>query len=109
MTTFSTIPQPPTRRFMGNVGLLDQELPIRSFNLLAQQYGEIYKFSLPDGRFNLHVNNHALVHQCSDDKRFQKTLSSPLYEVRNLAGDGLFTAKNDEPNWAIAREFSLFL
>ena len=43
----------------------------------------------------------------SDDKRFQKTIAAPLFEVRNLAKDGLFTAYGTEPNWAIARKCAI--
>ena len=41
MTT--PIPQPPTIPFLGNVGALDMDLPVRSYRLMAQQYGEIYQ------------------------------------------------------------------
>jgi cytochrome P450/NADPH-cytochrome P450 reductase len=43
------IPQPPTIPFLGNVKDIDGELPIRSYFLLAQQYGEIYQLSLLGG------------------------------------------------------------
>lgn len=34
--------------------------------------------------------------------RFAKRVHVPLREIRAFAGDGLFTAYNDEPNWALA-------
>jgi hypothetical protein len=40
------IPQPPTIPFLGNVTLIDKDLPARSFALLAQKYGEIYQLNL---------------------------------------------------------------
>jgi cytochrome P450/NADPH-cytochrome P450 reductase len=40
------IPQPPAVPFLGNVKNIDSELPIRSYFLLAQQYGEIYQLNL---------------------------------------------------------------
>jgi hypothetical protein len=40
------IPQPPTIPFIGNVTSLEKEVPLRSFNLLAQKYGEIYRLDL---------------------------------------------------------------
>lgn len=68
------------------------------------------------------ANSHELVNELSDEKRFKKYIGSSLNEVRyvpltstpalnhlylgqcrNLVGDGLFTAHNEEPNWAIAR------
>ena len=44
MTT--PIPSPPQLPFLGNITALDRELPIRSFELLADQYGELYKLSI---------------------------------------------------------------
>ena len=43
-----------------------------------------------------------------DEKRFYKNLSSPLKNIRDLAGDGLFTAYHNEPNWHIAHRVSSF-
>ncbi|KAH8111193.1 cytochrome P450 oxidoreductase OrdA-like protein [Phellopilus nigrolimitatus] len=91
MATLSAIPQPPTVPLLANVTLIDADLPIRSFQLLARQYGEIYQLVFPGGLSVVHINAHAL-----------KTISRPLREVRRLAGDGLFTADSDEPNWGRA-------
>ena len=44
MTT--PIPSPPQLPFLGNIATLDRDLPHRSFELLADQYGEIYKLRL---------------------------------------------------------------
>jgi len=40
------IPQPPAIPFLGNVTAIDKELPIRSFQLLAEKYGEIYQLNM---------------------------------------------------------------
>ncbi|KLO19588.1 cytochrome P450 oxidoreductase OrdA-like protein [Schizopora paradoxa] len=102
MATLSPIPQPPTIPFLGNATLIDKEVPLKSFTLLAQQYGEIYQFAYPDGSIVLHLNAHSLVSQVSDDKKFRKLLSRPLEEVRNMLGDGLFSGRGDEMNWGVA-------
>lgn len=47
----SPIPQPPAIPFLGNVHNIDNELPNRSFQLLAEQYGEIYQLNML-GAFN---------------------------------------------------------
>jgi hypothetical protein len=39
------IPQPPTIPFIGNVTSLEKEVPLRSFQLLAETYGEIYQLN----------------------------------------------------------------
>lgn len=40
------IPAPPSVPFLGNINALDKELPLRSYNLLASQYGEIYQLQI---------------------------------------------------------------
>lgn len=57
----------------------------------------------------LHINSAALVRQVSDDTKYRKTLSRSLREVRNLVGDGLFTAELEETNWGVAREFFIII
>ncbi|KAK0212347.1 fatty acid hydroxylase [Desarmillaria ectypa] len=96
------IPQPPTVPFLGNTRDLDRDVPIQSFILLAKTYGEIYQLDLLGGRKMTCINSHALANEISDEKRFKKNFTPALYEVRNLIGDGLFTAFGDESNWGVA-------
>ncbi|KAJ3737687.1 fatty acid hydroxylase [Lentinula guzmanii] len=97
----SRIPQPPALPFIGNVAHLDRELPIQGFALLAQQYGEIYLIDIL-GRKLIFLNTQELANEVSNDAKFRKGVAGSLNEVRYLSGDGLFTAYDDEPNWAIA-------
>ncbi|KAH8809612.1 fatty acid hydroxylase [Flagelloscypha sp. PMI_526] len=103
MTT--PIPQPKTIPFLGNAKDIDSEVPLRSFSLLARQYGEIYHLSFPGAEVNV-LNSYRLANEASDENRFEKRVQGPLEQVRELVGDGLFTAHYDshvkEPNWAIA-------
>jgi len=55
------------------------------------------------------VNNYRLARQVLDERRFHKAVAGSLKEIRVLIGDGLFTAYDGEPNWAIARQYSLSL
>lgn len=43
-----------------------------------------------------------LAEELCDETRFEKVIDEALDEVRHAAGDGLFTARNDEPNWGLA-------
>ncbi|KAK7438635.1 hypothetical protein VKT23_017968 [Stygiomarasmius scandens] len=95
------IPQPPRIPFIGNVTSLDREVPINGFILLAKQYGEIYKLDLL-GRSVIVINSYALANEVSNESKYKKYVGAALVQVRHLVGDGLFTAYNDEPNWAIA-------
>ncbi|KAI0655429.1 bifunctional P-450/NADPH-P450 reductase [Cubamyces menziesii] len=95
------IPSPPAIPFLGHVNTIDRDLPIRSLMLLAKQYGEIYQLSVY-GHKKIFINSYELQNELSDEKRFFKKIDFNLNEVRNAAGDGLFTARPDEPNWHIA-------
>ncbi|KAJ7910393.1 fatty acid hydroxylase [Mycena leptocephala] len=95
------IPQPPSIPFIGNVTALDKDVPLHSFALLAKTYGEIYQLNIL-GTTIISVNSYALANEVSDETRFKKQVAGGLYEVRNLAGDGLFSAFNDEPDWGVA-------
>ncbi len=70
------------------------------------------------------VSSAALCAELSNDQKFTKSIGGPLIEIRALVGDGLFTvswqsqvidsshirglqARKDEPNWGIARAYTL--
>ncbi|KAI0819916.1 fatty acid hydroxylase [Trametes gibbosa] len=99
MTT--PIPSPPALPFLGHITHLDKEIPQRSFDLLADQYGEIYKLDLIT-RQSIFLASYELQDEASNEKRFEKAVIGALEEVRHGMGDGLFTAYPGEPNWGIA-------
>ncbi|KAH9931026.1 cytochrome P450 [Amylocystis lapponica] len=99
MTT--PIPHPPSLPFLGHVTSIDKEVPLRSFNLLADEYGEIYEFFQFSRRMVI-VNSYELMNDVCDDKKFYKNIAGTFMQVRHGLGDGLFTAKGDEENWALA-------
>ncbi|MCA9777574.1 MAG: cytochrome P450, partial [Candidatus Eremiobacteraeota bacterium] len=53
------------------------------------------------------VWGHDLVREVCDDARFDKKVIGGVARARRLAGDGLFTAHTDEPNWARAHNILL--
>lgn len=95
------VPQPPVKPVIGNADRMDRAAPVQSLMALARQYGPYYKLTLP-GRELFVASSHELVEELCDDTRFAKRVHAPLREIRAFAGDGLFTAYNDEPNWATA-------
>lgn len=101
MTINATIPQPPVKPIIGNADRLDRNAPVQSLMALARQYGPYFKLTLP-GRELYVASSHALAEELCDDTRFAKRVHAPLREIRAFAGDGLFTAYNEEPNWAKA-------
>ncbi|KAI0694744.1 fatty acid hydroxylase [Earliella scabrosa] len=87
----AVIPSPPAVPFLGHVNTLDREVPIRSLDLLARQYGEIFELNIL-GAQRIFINSYALQNEVSDEKRFRKKVAGSLLEIHNAApGDGLFT------------------
>jgi cytochrome P450/NADPH-cytochrome P450 reductase len=90
------IPQPPVHWFTGNISELDPAFPVAAVWRLAKIYGDIYKLDLVT-REAVIISSYELINEVMDEDRFEKSVSGGLKEVRALAGDGLFTAYNDEP------------
>jgi len=97
----NTVPQPPLRPVIGNADRMDRSAPVQSLMKLASEYGPFFKLTLPGREFYV-ASSHAFAAELCDDSRFAKRVHVPLREIRAFAGDGLFTAYNDEPNWALA-------
>ena len=68
---------------------------------LAAVHGPIFRLQLL-GRNVLVVGGHDLVEELCDETRFAKTNHRALENIREVVGDGLFTAHEGEPNWSIA-------
>lgn len=101
-----TIPQPKTYGPLGNLPLIDKEKPIQSMVKLADEYGPIFRLDLP-GRSSIFISGHELVAEACDESLFDKNVSAALRKVRAFAGDGLFTAETNEPNWKKAHHILL--
>jgi cytochrome P450/NADPH-cytochrome P450 reductase len=97
----AVIPQPRPRPLVGNLPDLDAEKGIWGLVDLAREYGPIYRLELL-GREMVVVGSQELVDELCDESRFDKKLHAPLMNVRDFAGDGLFTAETGEPNWGAA-------
>ncbi|MFG2206567.1 bifunctional cytochrome P450/NADPH--P450 reductase [Streptomyces sp. NPDC048638] len=77
--------------------------PLQQTMDLAREHGPVFRRRLGD-RETVFVSSLELVTELADENRFAKGVSVVLENVREFAGDGLFTAYNDEPNWAKAHE-----
>lgn len=69
----------------------------------AKELGPVFKLRI-FGEEILLVSSLDLVAELSDESRFRKNVHSDLVTLRELGGDGLFTAFNDEPNWRKAHD-----
>ncbi|KAJ4288033.1 hypothetical protein N0V90_012049 [Kalmusia sp. IMI 367209] len=95
------IPKPPGWPIIGNV--LDLAEPDSTAKLLAK-YGSIVKVNLGTGKPDrISIGSVELLNEVCDEKRFVKMATAGgLVQVRNLTGDGLFTARDGEENWGLA-------
>jgi len=100
------IPQPPEKFLLGNMLDLSAAEPVQDMIRLAREYGPIYRMVFRN-RVVVIVSGCELVNELSDEKRFDKTIRGALGLVRRFAGDGLFTAKTQEPNWSKAHNILL--
>jgi len=85
---------------LGNVRDIDAENVVLSLENLAAEYGPIFTLSF-FGRKVIFICSEELVSEVCE-KGFKKKLNPPLICIRDLTGDGLFTAYNEEPNWLTA-------
>ncbi|MFE7169338.1 cytochrome P450 [Streptomyces sp. NPDC057616] len=77
--------------------------PIQQVMGLMREHGPLLVRRL-HGRDVLFVADSDLVADLADERRFAKHVGPALENVREFAADGLFTAYNDEPNWARAHD-----
>jgi cytochrome P450/NADPH-cytochrome P450 reductase len=102
----SPIPHPPTKPVVGNMLSLDSTAPVQNLARLAKELGPIFWLDMMGAPLVI-VSGHDLVHELSDEKRFDKAVRGALRRVRAIAGDGLFTADTSEPNWSKAHNILL--
>ncbi|GAA5045128.1 cytochrome P450 [Thermocatellispora tengchongensis] len=96
------IPAPQGLPIVGNMLQVPAHSPSAYFNELAGRHPQgIYRLDLM-GRDILFVYDPDLVAELCDESRFYKSIDPPLSIVRDFAGDGLFTARHDEPVWGQA-------
>lgn len=93
----NAIPQPRGLPILGNLPDIDTDAPIQGLMRLAQTHGPIFRLSML-GNSLVILSSQELVDEACDQSRFAKKVHRPLEALRELGGDGLFTAYNDEPN-----------
>ncbi|MFD7082223.1 cytochrome P450 [Streptomyces sp. NPDC059918] len=84
-------------------GLAPSSAPIQQMLELSRQYGPVLRWRRHGGE-TLLVGSAPLVEELSDEGRFAKHIGPVLENVRLFTADGLFTARNSEPNWAKAHD-----
>jgi unspecific monooxygenase len=99
-----SFPHPAGRRpLIGDVLGADPATPLQSTMRRAADLGPIFEMRIFDQKF-VFVTGAELAAELCDETRFVKGLSPALVALREFAGEGLFTAYNDDTNWALAHD-----
>ncbi len=95
-------PHPPGRKpFVGDLRRIRGVAPVQTITRRLAGMGPVCEF-LAFGRRVTLVTRADVAAELCDDSRFVKALPPGLVALRRTAGDGLFTAYSDEPNWRLA-------
>ncbi|WP_283136021.1 cytochrome P450 [Rhizohabitans arisaemae] len=105
MTT-TQMPSPPGLPWVGQALSIPMDQQVDYLVRQARARGPAYKLGF-FGRELTIVSGLDLVTELCDETRFRKNVHDDLVNLRELAGDGLFTAFNHEPNWLKAHDLLL--
>ncbi|MFE0451269.1 cytochrome P450 [Streptomyces sp. NPDC058914] len=98
------IPHPPYRLpLLGDVLGASRRSPLQDSLRHARRLGPIYR-RRAFGREFVFVWGARLAADLADETRFAKHVGLGVANLRPVAGDGLFTAYNHEPNWQLAHD-----
>ncbi|MFI2206148.1 cytochrome P450 [Streptomyces sp. NPDC020192] len=98
------IPHPPRRvPLLGDVLGVNRRTPVQDSMRLAHDLGPIFR-RRAFGKEFVFVWGARLAADIADESRFAKHVGLGVANLRPVAGDGLFTAYNHEPNWQLAHD-----
>ncbi|WP_329473564.1 cytochrome P450 [Streptomyces sp. NBC_01723] len=98
------IPRPPYRvPLLGDVIGASRRTPMQDSLRYARQLGPIFR-RRAFGKEFVFVWGAGLAADLADESRFAKHVGLGVANLRPVAGDGLFTAYNHEPNWQLAHD-----
>ncbi|MEV0773944.1 MULTISPECIES: cytochrome P450 [Nocardia] len=96
------LPHPRFRLpLLGDILTTDFAKPCQRLAEQARELGPVFEQKL-FGYPAIIVTGVEAVEEVNDESRWEKHVGHALIKLRPLAGDGLFTAYNSEPNWAKA-------
>jgi cytochrome P450/NADPH-cytochrome P450 reductase len=107
MTDTASVPAPPGLPIVGHLHQIARSGLVGHLLEVSRTMPEgIFKLKF-GSRVGLFVTSADLVAELCDETRFRKMPGPGLRVVRRFAGDGLFTAFSEEPNWGKAHRILL--
>ncbi|MET9390454.1 cytochrome P450 [Streptomyces sp. NPDC006624] len=98
------IPHPPHRiPLLGDVVGVNRRTPLQDSLRYARQLGPVFRRKAFGKEF-VFVWGARHTADLADEARFAKHVGLGVANLRPVAGDGLFTAYNHEPNWQLAHD-----
>lgn len=96
------MPHPSGRLpWLGDVLRLDPSAPVQREAKWVRDLGPIFEIDII-GRRVVIVGGGQAAEEVMDERRFAKSITGPIGKLRSIAGNGLFTAANSDPEWRIA-------
>jgi cytochrome P450/NADPH-cytochrome P450 reductase len=100
------IPQPDQHFLMEHLLDAGAAAPGQLLMEVARAYSPLFQLPIP-GQDRVTVCGYGPVPDVCDERRFDKAVAGGLLKLRDLMGDGLFTAWTTEPNWGKAHRILL--
>ena len=98
------LPHPPRRvPVFGDIIGMSVRAPMQALVDIAPKVGPLFETTTLGARYVLAVGAE-VVAEINDEKRFAKHLGPELEGLVPAAGNGLFTATNEDPEWAAAHQ-----
>ncbi|MFI5683382.1 cytochrome P450 [Streptomyces sp. NPDC051636] len=98
------IPRPPYRiPLLGDVLGAGRDTPLQDSMRYARRLGPVFRRKAFGKEF-VFVAGARLAADLADESRFAKHVGLGVANLRPVAGDGLFTAYDHEPNWQLAHD-----
>ena len=95
------VPGPRSLPFVGNLlDLVDDQAPLRALAHLAEVYGPIFKLTRQGNKVIIASSVELMEEISSDETKYVKATPAALSnKPSRTKPSGLFTARNDDPDW----------
>lgn len=96
------MPRPSGRLpWLGDVLRLDPSAPVQREARWVRELGPVFEIDILGNRIVV-VGAGPAAEEVMDERRFAKSIAGPVGKLRSIAGNGLVTAANSDPEWQVA-------